>query len=365
MPQTSEDSATSSTLSLSSSLRTNSERSSRTQLTSLPPPIQQNDPNAFSLTTNHRFGTDNFWLNRLRMHGQPESGIPRMKQFWELTAEKERQEAERCAERHKLQRPYDFPRWRSNDAFTASLVASKQTSALIPLDSRIPEHRAHKINETEAIAEIARRSIQENAVIPGRRRTKSRLSVDDFSDRSGSSSWLSTEEIRASIDHDSIADMRSTRDFFERASRAEDFENQLVPRPFVANNTISVVPLNQVLSVNCNSSQTQSSPLSNDVVYSAPLQSNHHSPLISASSVVQPTNDSRPMSFLEREIFEQQRREEEFRLRQQQLGHLTLEDTFQIWHSGDPTQWDAAISRSVSAIGSRMEIQNGMTNGTN
>ncbi|KAI6242685.1 hypothetical protein M3Y99_00174200 [Aphelenchoides fujianensis] len=300
-------------------------------------------------------GTVSFNLQRMRMLGEMESGIPRMKRFWELTAEKERVEAERCAQRHRLEKPYDFPKWRASDAFSASLVASAPTPALIPHDSRLPAHRANKLQETEAMAEIARRSIQEQAVIPGRHRSKSRISVDDFSDRSGGSSWFSGEEMRAFVDHDSIADMRSTRNFFEQASRAEDFENQLIPRPFVADNSVSVVPLNQVLSVQCATSpRTQPNSPPQDSVYSAPLQRSPAGP--------PPPVDSRPLSFLEREIAEQQRREEEYRQRQQHLGHLTLEDTFELWRSGNSVGLEAAVSRPLSSNGAFGF--NGLPNGT-
>lgn len=53
----------------------------------------------------------------------------------------------------RLQRPYDFPKWRSFDAMTASLVASSRTSDMIPADSRLPQHRINKIHENELQAQ--------------------------------------------------------------------------------------------------------------------------------------------------------------------------------------------------------------------
>ncbi|KAJ1352758.1 hypothetical protein KIN20_009182 [Parelaphostrongylus tenuis] len=49
-------------------------------------------------------------------------------------------------------KPYSFPRWRSSDALSASLVASKNVE--IPTDSIIPEERLQKMRETERIAQI-------------------------------------------------------------------------------------------------------------------------------------------------------------------------------------------------------------------
>jgi hypothetical protein len=52
-------------------------------------------------------------------------------------------------QRHKLQRPYDFPKWRSGDAMSASLVASLHTPDMIPVDSHLPRYRIDKIHENE------------------------------------------------------------------------------------------------------------------------------------------------------------------------------------------------------------------------
>jgi hypothetical protein len=50
------------------------------------------------------------------------------------------------------------------------------------------------------------------------------LSAEDFKQNQGL--FYTPEQIRASIEHESIANMRETREYFEQASRAEDFESR-------------------------------------------------------------------------------------------------------------------------------------------
>ncbi|KIH50696.1 hypothetical protein ANCDUO_19222, partial [Ancylostoma duodenale] len=53
--------------------------------------------------------------------------------------------------RHALRsapaKPYSFPKWRSTDALSASLVASNSVD--VPQDSVIPERRLQKMRETD------------------------------------------------------------------------------------------------------------------------------------------------------------------------------------------------------------------------
>lgn len=60
---------------------------------------------------------------------------------------------ERAAQLHRIRGPYAFPKWRSSDPMSASLVASVRTPELIPDDSRLPQHRISRIFETEAEAQ--------------------------------------------------------------------------------------------------------------------------------------------------------------------------------------------------------------------
>lgn len=48
---------------------------------------------------------------------------------------------------------FDFPRWRSNDALTASLVASRE-NITIPADSSLPVRRLKMMEQTERNAKI-------------------------------------------------------------------------------------------------------------------------------------------------------------------------------------------------------------------
>ncbi|KAI6183991.1 hypothetical protein M3Y97_00548300 [Aphelenchoides bicaudatus] len=307
-----------------------------------------------------QLGTENFWLRRLNMNGQlgANSSIPKMKNFWETTAEKERLEAEKCMQMHKLQRPYDFPRWRSSDAMSASLVASSQTNKLIPTDSRMPQHRINKIHENETEAQKTKQLIhQQNAASRPARRTNFNtsmcLSPEDFEKQQ---SWYDRDLIRSSIENPSIANMRETRSYFEQASQAKDFENQLIPRPFVSDRTVlSPVPLNQALSVQCQQQQNfVPSP------HVSPNSNIHQNQYNNSQNVYsQPQNDTgfvdyqepivesgRQLTFLEREVLQVAQREREFQEQQKRNGHMTLEDTFELWRNGNT--WDAVMSRPNS-----------------
>ncbi|KAF7626093.1 hypothetical protein Mgra_00009730 [Meloidogyne graminicola] len=55
---------------------------------------------------------------------------------------------------HQKNKQFLFPRWRSVDPLTASLVASMKTIQIIPNDSIIPEHREEKLINTEKKAKM-------------------------------------------------------------------------------------------------------------------------------------------------------------------------------------------------------------------
>ncbi|VDO88511.1 unnamed protein product [Haemonchus placei] len=79
------------------------------------------------------------------------SGTSNVRSFWQASvADEER--ARRETIRSASSKPYSFPRWRSTDALSASLVASNNVD--VPKDSRIPEQRLQKMKETERLAEI-------------------------------------------------------------------------------------------------------------------------------------------------------------------------------------------------------------------
>ncbi|KAK6044230.1 hypothetical protein COOONC_18265, partial [Cooperia oncophora] len=91
------------------------------------------------------------------------TGTLNVRSFWQASvADEER--ARREAIRSASSKPYSFPRWRSSDALSASLVASN--SVEVPKDSRIPEQRLQKMKETERLAEIHKAYIHEQVGPP-------------------------------------------------------------------------------------------------------------------------------------------------------------------------------------------------------
>ncbi|VDL75210.1 unnamed protein product [Nippostrongylus brasiliensis] len=71
-----------------------------------------------------------------------------IRRFWQASvAEEERIKREEA--RSSKPKPYSFPRWRSTDALSASLVASN--SVELPKDSKIPEQRLQKMYDRDKI----------------------------------------------------------------------------------------------------------------------------------------------------------------------------------------------------------------------
>ncbi|KHJ81741.1 hypothetical protein OESDEN_18571 [Oesophagostomum dentatum] len=94
-----------------------------------------------------------------------QSGAPSVRDFWEANiaiGEKEKREALRSTRT----RSYGFPKWRSTDALSASLVASNKVD--VPKDSIIPENRLQKMRETDKQAELQRVLIHEKTESPQR-----------------------------------------------------------------------------------------------------------------------------------------------------------------------------------------------------
>lgn len=86
-------------------------------------------------------------------------------------------------------------------------------------------------------------------------------------------------------------------------------------------------PLNTFEVPHQNLAPSNFSPPSNPTQVNAPLTNNYNQlPLNSYG---------RPMSFIEREVFEQQRREAEFKQSRQEMGMMTLQDTIALWKSKD------------------------------
>uniref|UniRef100_A0AC34FLC8 Uncharacterized protein n=1 Tax=Panagrolaimus sp. ES5 TaxID=591445 RepID=A0AC34FLC8_9BILA len=120
-------------------------------------------------------------------------------------------------------RPFGFPKWRSNDAMSASLVASGKVSSLIPKDSNIPEHRKQKIEDTEIKAEYEKQYIHQN-IIPKRPLHKGK-SLESLTMQIDYKPWYDRERIRGSVSRESIANLGAAKEKFEK----EDYIDRTEP----------------------------------------------------------------------------------------------------------------------------------------
>uniref|UniRef100_A0A0N5C5N4 Uncharacterized protein n=1 Tax=Strongyloides papillosus TaxID=174720 RepID=A0A0N5C5N4_STREA len=105
---------------------------------------------------------------------------------------------------------YEFPRWRSIDAMSASLVASSNQKSLIPSDSTIPDYRKQLIDNSERNAEIERSKIKmmnEKAKLLKKGKSMETLSVPP-----SSTPWYDREQIKESVSRESISDVSGTRE---------------------------------------------------------------------------------------------------------------------------------------------------------
>ncbi|CEF59785.1 Hypothetical protein SRAE_X000153000 [Strongyloides ratti] len=136
---------------------------------------------------------------------------PMIKKYWEKNIEKENQEKLKQFENMKeKKKSYEFPRWRSIDAMSASLVASSNQKALIPNDSIIPEFRKELIDNSEKNAEIERNKIK--MINEKIKHIKKGKSMETLSVPSLSTPWYDREQIKESISKESISDVSGTRE---------------------------------------------------------------------------------------------------------------------------------------------------------
>ncbi|KAE9418358.1 hypothetical protein Angca_001975, partial [Angiostrongylus cantonensis] len=106
---------------------------------------------------------------------------------------------------------YGFPRWRSTDALSASLVASNNVE--IPPDSTIPEERLQKMRETERIAQIDKAYLRQQAEpSPPLHKGKS---LDSLTIQLNVHPWYDHKKIRQSVSKESIANVAKIRERFE------------------------------------------------------------------------------------------------------------------------------------------------------
>lgn len=161
------------------------------------------------------------WSGRVmegRVSGGQVRGTNNIRGYWERNIQIEQRQR---AEEERRQRPksYGFPKWRSTDALSASLVASNNIQ--IPGDSRIPEARLRKMEETEREAIEVKKEIHEEAEMAfgnNARKLSKGKSLDSLSMQVDYQPWYDTEKIKSAVSRESIANIATSREFFETAS---------------------------------------------------------------------------------------------------------------------------------------------------
>ncbi|KAF8360417.1 hypothetical protein PRIPAC_87340 [Pristionchus pacificus] len=135
---------------------------------------------------------------------------------WEAACVKDETDARSEALRVSRSRGYSFPKWRSNDALSASLVASNEKGAVhIPVDSRIPEDRQRKMMQTEVEARETKVLIHREANLARKPSLHRGRSVDAVNMQLDHSPWYDEREIQGGIERESIGNLQRTRARFE------------------------------------------------------------------------------------------------------------------------------------------------------
>ncbi|KAI3417507.1 hypothetical protein GPALN_013229 [Globodera pallida] len=178
-------------------------------------------------------------------------GLASMRSMWEdriseETEQKEREELINAA--LFARRQFLFPKWRSVDPLTASLVASHKTQEMIPVDSRIPQYRQQRLMETERMAPYAKlelhqpyieqevcKQLQKDAkrmFVPARPKNPEQMARARASELlyRQQRPWYDLDEIRQQISHESIANVGTTRQLFEHHSDLLPEEREIRPR---------------------------------------------------------------------------------------------------------------------------------------
>ncbi|VDN04213.1 unnamed protein product [Thelazia callipaeda] len=109
---------------------------------------------------------------------------------------------------------YQFPRWRSIDALSASLVASRSNISL-PTDSNLPLHRLQLMKLTEELAEKNKEEIHRKIARVNAAKMKRHSLVDSKVLQLDYKPWYDQKVISENIIRDSIADSKKTRRLFE------------------------------------------------------------------------------------------------------------------------------------------------------
>ncbi|RCN51943.1 hypothetical protein ANCCAN_02031 [Ancylostoma caninum] len=171
------------------------------------------------------------------------SAAPNIRSFWEANIALEEEE-KRHALRSAPAKPYSFPKWRSTDALSASLVASNSVD--VPQDSVIPERRLQKMRETDRKAVLQKALIHEQAEPP--RRIHKGKSLDSLVMQLDYQPWYDRDKIRNSVSRESIANIAEARERFEpstlgRVRRHSGHSTQTAPAEFSSVNGMNEVAL--------------------------------------------------------------------------------------------------------------------------
>lgn len=148
-------------------------------------------------------------VSRARMKSAPSN----VRGFWQSSVAEE-QKSKREETRSTSSKPYSFPRWRSSDALSASLVASNSVD--VPKDSRIPEQRLKKMRETDRLAQIHKAHIHKQVEPP--RSLRKGKSLDSLIIHVDYQPWYDRDKIRESVCRESIGNIAEAKERFEPRS---------------------------------------------------------------------------------------------------------------------------------------------------
>ncbi|KAH7714194.1 Protein F54D5.15 b [Aphelenchoides avenae] len=297
--------------------------------------------------------TESYWQ---RIAEEPvEIKTPSIKSFWEATAEKERIEALKAAQHQPARHHFTFPKWRSNDAMSASLVASAPTPTIIPTDSQVPEQRRRKIEETERKAQVVKQLIHDSVPVKQPLHINAPVNIPLAVDHR---LWCDPDRIRESIKRESIANVSRTKERFETGEafyRSPSPEEMLVDNvPSHNGSPVTLLARRDDVHVldarngNALPPQHRQAHTGTGPHSQVPLNNTlqvHTGGQYSNGYVTQPASQSSPASSrqtkstrsrIDEEIFTARVKEEELRETRQQMGFPSLEELLWYRKNGYP-----------------------------
>ncbi|VDD95598.1 unnamed protein product [Enterobius vermicularis] len=158
---------------------------------SFEPPIMKTAPSELKQVTFQRspkpvFGTENYFVGKRIAGRVVNPKTPMIKSYWEANIQREEKLKEE-ANNVRPRKTFGFPRWRSNDALSASLVASKSNAM-----------------------------IHQNAETP--KKLQKGKSLDSLMMQLDYQPWYDRNQIREAISRESIANLGATKDKFENGA---------------------------------------------------------------------------------------------------------------------------------------------------